>query len=96
MSYIEFIEIQDSTKKTKQFYISASNKVRIRNKSNFTDVLGYITFYPQWRKYVFHPNTDVHALFDAACLLEISLFCKTQTNEWRQNLTYKEDQDVKI
>lgn len=81
MSFINFVEMNDSSRKTKQFYI--------QNKANLTDILGYISFYPQWRKYVFIPNKAITTIFDADCLSEIAEFCKIQTNEWRKELKEK-------
>jgi hypothetical protein len=37
-----------------------------------TSELGWVRYYPQWRRYVFYP--DDLALFDAGCLREIAEF----------------------
>lgn len=76
-SYLNFVEIKDSKRKTKQFYVS-----------NLTIepliILGYISFYPAWRKYIFHPNNQITAIFDPNCLREIADFCEKKTNEWKE------------
>lgn len=83
MSFIEFILIEDSSRKTKQWYI--------RNKSNITMILGYISFYPQWRKYVYHNDPQNRVILDSGCLIEIANFCKEQTELWKKGL-----EDAKI
>ena len=78
MSYIEFTEVKDyRTTKTKQFYIW--------NKNDPNLILGYISFYPQWRKYIFHPE-QIKSIFDASCLREIADFCELQTSQWKEEL----------
>lgn len=88
MSFINFVEIHDTGKKTKQFYI--------QNKANLTDILGYISFYPRWRKYIFIPNRAITVIFDVSCLREIADFCETQTNEWRKGLKENKDENTRI
>lgn len=39
--------------------------------------LGWVDFYPHWRRFVFHPNNTT--LYDAECLREISNFLENQT-----------------
>jgi len=79
MSFIKFAEVKDSKRKTKQFCIM--------NTTNMPCVLGYISFYPQWRKFVFFPNKEIITLFDDSCLREIANFCEDQSREWRKEIT---------
>jgi len=44
-------------------------------------VLGSVSFYPKWRKYVFFPSQ--HMLFDPACLRELADFVERQTTAWK-------------
>lgn len=75
-TFIEFKEIQDVKTKTKQFYIE--------NKAS-KSILGYVVFFPQWRKFVFTQILD-EIIFDSKCLREIADFCDKQTNEWKESL----------
>lgn len=43
--------------------------------------LGYIKFYPRWRKFAFYPLNDT--LFEADCLHDIANFCKKRSIEFR-------------
>lgn len=49
----------------------------IMNKPDANAVLGYINWFPRWRKYVFTPNTEETIVFDESCLEEIIKFLKT-------------------
>lgn len=75
-TYVSFHEnYAKSTEKTKAF------NVRSRKSQ---DYLGLVKFRPQWRKYVFTPESNT--LYDSVCLAEISIFCRRQTEEWRKGL----------
>lgn len=78
MSYINFVEINDSSRKTKQFYIC--------NIANPSLILGYIVFFPQWRKYTLKTNPQEHVIFDVTCLREIADFCEKETKQWKETL----------
>lgn len=58
----------------------------VKNKNDGTD-LGIISFYPQWRGYVFKPLTNT--LFDTKCLIEISTFLTVITTIWRKGVRSK-------
>ena len=75
-SFIEFIEIPDRKTKTKNFYI----------RDNVLNILGYVNFFPQWRKYVFTPVKATVVIFDSNCLREIADFTEKQTNEWKETI----------
>lgn len=47
--------------------------------------LGSISFFPQWRKYVFQPSSG-SVIFDYLCLHELADFAQKATAEWRKNL----------
>lgn len=71
MSYItfEFLGTSDSGK---------TSRFEVRARSN-SAIIGWIYWYPAWRKYIFHPN----GLFDEGCLREIADFVEKQTIEHR-------------
>jgi len=87
MGYLGFNEMK-TDKKTKQFYITniASG-----------DILGYIVFFPQWRKYVLVSDERQKVIYDTKCLLEIVEFLN-KINQERQEELKKEkgEKDVKI
>jgi len=78
--YINFIEMNviDSKRKTKQFYVKTIKEPSI--------VLGYILFFPQWRKYTYHTDKQINTILDANCLREIADFCEKETRDWRFSL----------
>lgn len=80
MSYLKFTEMKDNNRKTKQFYISNTvNEV----------VIGYIVFFPQWRKYIFTPEERTPAIYDSKCLLEIVDFLNKINQERSEELKEK-------
>ncbi len=60
--YLEFVKVESATK---------TQKFDVDNKSG--DNLGRISFYPQWRKYVFQPSNG-GIIFDADCLNDITSY----------------------
>lgn len=60
MSYLQFNDVPFKGK---------TRKISVSNSQNGV-LIGMIKFYPQWRKYVFYPET--HTLLDMNCLTEIS------------------------
>lgn len=53
--------------------------------------LGSVVWYPNWRKYVFFPNTDT--IWDQKCLSEITVFLeKVNKNHKQPKLTGDEGQ----
>ena len=74
--YLDFFEIP-SSRKTKIINVTSPNTNPILS-------LGYIKFYPQWRKYVFEPAEKT--VFDESCLKKIAAFCSSLTIEWRKSL----------
>lgn len=58
--------------------LSASGKTKLFDVYSGEIELGKICFFGRWRKYVFYPEPDT--LYDHLCLIEISDFCKKQTN----------------
>ena len=82
IKYLNFIELEVKNRKTKVY--------RVENKSS--EVLGFIYFYPQWRKFVFNPiHEDI--IFDANCLMSIVMELDSLTSEWRESL--KSDTSIK-
>lgn len=43
--------------------------------------LGTITWFAQWRRYVFSPGWSL--FFDAACLTELATFCQNETTAYK-------------
>lgn len=43
--------------------------------------LGYIGFYPKWRKFVYSPNGNT--VYEETCLRDIAEFIAARTEEWR-------------
>ena len=76
IKYLDFIEIP-SSRKTKVINVISPNLDPIFS-------LGYIKFYPQWRKYIFEPAEKT--IFDENCLKKIAEFCSSLTIEWRKSL----------
>lgn len=73
-NYLYFGELR-SKRKTKVFEVTSIAAETI---------LGFVSFYPAWRKYVFRPGT--RTLYDASCLREIADFVEAETKRWRENL----------
>lgn len=42
-------------------------------------LLGYVRWYQEWKRYVFHPKEDT--LFDKECLMDIAQFIHTETKK---------------
>jgi len=74
MAYLEFLEIKD-TGKTKVFSI----------KSKHGYVLGFISWYSGWRRYIFKPSNET--IFDVKCLEEIILFINELMTNRKNNGT---------
>ena len=70
-TFIEFIEIQDSKKKTKTFYI----------RDNASNILGYVMYFTQWRKYTLMTEERSRVIFDENCIEEIIKFLKKSNDE---------------
>ena len=73
--YLEITEVTPNTKKkTKDFHVHNS-----KNGS----FLGWINWYPPFRKYAFTANGDT--VFDSNCLDDISTFVKELMKEHQKN-----------
>ena len=48
--------------------------------------LGYISFYPQWRKFVFNTYSRYIVIYDSNCLLDIATKLTELQAEWKQSL----------
>lgn len=53
------------------------NHYVIMNKPDAIAVLGYINWFPRWRKYVFTTNHHDVTIFDATCLKDIVKFLES-------------------
>ena len=77
-TYLKFKK-QDRPGKKLPIYI-------VKNKTTDFE-LGVVKFCGAWRKFVFNPNADYDDLiFDAGCLLDISIFLRDKTVEWKAGL----------
>jgi hypothetical protein len=54
-----------------------TNKFEIRNRKN-NGLLGFVKWYPMWRKYCFVP---LNCILDDGCLVEIAEFLKERTKK---------------
>jgi hypothetical protein len=70
LSYIQVHEVGKSDSgKTLRF--------EVRHESGA--VLGWIYWFPRWRKYIYHPKPTT--VYEETCLNEIAEFIKTKTAE---------------
>jgi hypothetical protein len=73
MSYMDFIlQIQEKGRKTEKWAV-----LSVKGSC----LLGFVSFHPAWRKYVFWPEGET--IFDPACLRELADFVERQTNAWK-------------
>lgn len=54
------------------------------NKENHT-LLGKVSYYYGWNKYVFEPNKELKLIFENRCLKDIALFLELITTDQRKN-----------
>jgi len=64
--------------KTRQF--------SVYNKAN-RSLLGYVKWFPNWRKYCFFP---LNSLFDDKCLMQVATFCLEATTAHKSRLPNKQ------
>ena len=43
-------------------------------------LLGTVTWYSPWRRYVYYPQVEMVTLYDASCMIELAEFCQRQTD----------------
>jgi hypothetical protein len=75
VSHLYFNELNNAGKKTRWWEVTATAS---------DEVLGHVSFWGAWRKYVFKPLAGT--LYDAACQREIADFTENQTKQWREGL----------
>lgn len=73
MGHLYFNELRNDGKKTKLWEVTSIAS---------DEVLGRISFWGAWRKYVYKPLAGT--LYDASCLREIADFMESETNKWRE------------
>jgi len=56
--------------------------------------LGYIRFFPRWRKFSFYP--DPYTLYETDCLRDIANFCEAETRAWREGIKSRNNSDLNI
>jgi hypothetical protein len=78
MSYLYFNELNTDGRKTRIWEVTATAT---------DEVLGRISFWGAWRKYIFSPLAGT--FFDASCLEEISSFTAQVTKEWRESVAVR-------
>jgi hypothetical protein len=72
VSNLYFNELNNVGKKTRQWEVTAVAS---------DEVLGHVSFWGAWRKYVFKPLAAT--LYDASCMREIADFTETATKNWK-------------
>jgi hypothetical protein len=72
MKWIRIDEIE-TTRKTRSFSVRTADHATL---------LGYINFYPRWRKYSFYPKAET--LYETDCFRDIAEFCEKETVRWRE------------
>lgn len=77
MSFLEFKEIPFQGNTKKYMVLNISGEL----------IIGSIRFYPQWRRYVFFPETDT--LFDSKCMNEITRFLEDLMEDRKHKLKEK-------
>ena len=71
--YMDFIlQPQEEGRKTEKYKVISAMG---------SHLLGFVSFHPAWRKYVFWPEKNT--LFDPACLRDLADFVERQTNQWK-------------
>ena len=76
--YIRITELQaieGKPSKTKIFAVVAKE---------IEDTIGYVRFYPRWRKYVFAPRNMT--LYEENCMRAIASFVEGETRAWRKTV----------
>jgi hypothetical protein len=71
-SHLYFNELNNDGKKTRCWEVTVIAS---------DGVLGTVSFWGAWRKYVFKPASQT--LYDASCLREIAEFTESETKKWR-------------
>jgi hypothetical protein len=75
MSHLYFNELNNAGKKTRKWEVTAIAS---------DGVLGVVSFWGAWRKYVFMPHAGT--LYDASCMREIGDFAEAETSKWRASV----------
>ena len=55
---------------------------RVVSKYDGEPILGFIQWFPRWRKYSFFPNSDT--IYEEVCLREIAEFCEVKTRQHKE------------
>jgi hypothetical protein len=79
VSHLYFNELNNVNKKTRVWEVTAVAS---------DEILGRISFWGAWRKYVFHAGAGT--LYDASCMREIADFTETENKNWRASLGQRE------
>lgn len=74
MSYLHFNKLP--------FDGRITDKYSVHNNQNGVRI-GHIRFYPQWRKFVFFPESET--FYDPGCLKELAIFMDDLHNKWRES-----------
>jgi hypothetical protein len=79
VSHLYFNELNNVGKKTRQWEVTAVAS---------DEVLGHVSFWGAWRKYVFKPLAAT--LYDASCMREIADFTEAESKKWRKRPAQEE------
>ncbi|MBI2108731.1 MAG: hypothetical protein HYT93_00920 [Parcubacteria group bacterium] len=75
-TYIYFQEIESNDTRDISHYEVRNTKERA--------FLGYISWFPRWNTYVFHPREQT--IYEETCLREIAQFCVLVTKKHKKSL----------
>jgi predicted N-acyltransferase len=84
--HIYFDELEPKAK-TKQF--------AVRNVVSSGDILGYVKWYSQWRRYCFFTIPSSGIVFDEGCLSDIQDFIKNLMLERKKQQEYERLKSIK-
>lgn len=74
VSYLKFVPGDAGRRKTSIWLVTTKQD----------NVLGYVRWYAQWRKYCFLPTA--HSIFEEVCLREIAEFITARTREHKTGI----------
>ena len=60
-------------------FIEGPSSIKVTEKGKPLRELGFIGWYPQWRKFCFIPNA--HTIYEQDCLRDIANYCEAKTKE---------------
>jgi hypothetical protein len=89
LQYVDFGKTEGKYIDFRLHALSPSGKTStwvVQNRENQT-VLGRISYFGRWRKYVFEPYAEM--VFEETCLRDIAMFCQQQSTLQRKQAAQK-------